>query len=130
MSRLLLDTTVLIDALRGRDAAGRLRALRQQGVEPWISVVSIEEIWLGLWPEEEPAASRLFESLRLAPIGISEGQRSGRWRREYSKRGVTLHQADCLVAAAAVGIGAALATANIKDFPMSEVEVQNWAATT
>ena len=41
-------------------------------------------------------------------------------------RGITLHQADCLVAAAAAGIGAALATANVDDFPMSELDVQHW----
>ena len=130
MSRLLLDTTVLIDALRGRTAAERLRALRRQGVEPWVSAVSIEEVWRGLKPEEEPAARRLVEALRLAPVGFAEGQRSGRWRRQYAAEGITLHQADCLVAAAAVGVGAALATANVKDFPMQEVEVQNWPSTT
>lgn len=130
MSRLLLDTTVLIDALRGRAAADRLRTLRRQGVEPWVSVVSVEEIWRGLRPPEEAAARRLVAALRLAPLGVVEGQRSGRWRREYAAKGITLHQADCLVAAAAVGVGAALATANVKDFPMPEVEVQNWSSST
>ena len=40
--------------------------------------------------------------------------------------GTTLHQADCLIAAAAVGISASLATANVQDFPMSEVRVEAW----
>ena len=35
MARLMLDSTVLIDALRGRPAAQRLRTLRRTGVEPW-----------------------------------------------------------------------------------------------
>ena len=126
MARLLLDTTVLIDALRGRPAAERLRNLRREGIEPWICAVSIEEIWRGLRRDEEVSARRLVEALRLAPLGIAEGQRSGRWRREFAAKGITLHQADCLVAAAAIGVGAALATANVKDFPMPEVEVQNW----
>lgn len=130
MSRLLLDTTVLIDALRGRPAAERLRTLRYQGVEPWVSTVSIEEIWRGLRPGEEKAARRLVEALRLAPLGIAEGQRSGRWRREFAAKGITLHQADCLIAATALGVGAALATANVRDFPMPEVEVQNWPSET
>lgn len=42
---------------------------------------------------------------------------------------MTLHQADCLIAAAAVGISARLATANIDDFPMSEVTVEHWPST-
>jgi hypothetical protein len=37
-----------------------------------------------------------------------------------------LHQADCLIAAAAVGVGASLATANVADFPMPELTVEDW----
>ena len=126
VSRLLLDSTVLIDALRGRPAAQRLRGLRRVGTEPWVSAVSVEEVWRGLRPEEEPAAYRLVRALRMAPLGASEGQQAGRWRREFAAGGVTLHQADCLIAASALGIGASLATANVSDFPMPELDVQHW----
>jgi predicted nucleic acid-binding protein len=64
--------------------------------------------------------------LRLAPLGVAEGIRAGGWRREFAARGTTLHQADCLVAAAAVGIEASLATANVVDFPMPELAVEDW----
>ena len=126
MARLLLDTTVLIDALRGRPAAARVARLRRMGTEPWACAISIEEIWRGLLPGEESSASRLFNGLRLAPLGAAEGMRAGRWRRSFAMQGVTLHQADCLVAAAAAGIGAALATANVGDFPMVEIGLQHW----
>jgi Predicted nucleic acid-binding protein, contains PIN domain len=128
VSRLLLDSTVLIDALRGRLAADRLAGLRRVGTEPWVCAISVEEIWRGLRPREEPVARRLFNGLRLAPLGLSEGIRAGGWRREFARRGVTVHQADCLIAAAAVGIGASLATANVADFPMSEVALEYWPA--
>ena len=123
---MLLDSTVLIDALRGRSAADRLRGLRRVGVEPWVCAVSVEEIWRGLRPSEEPQARRLTQALRMAPLGAAEGRLAGRWRREHAAAGVTLHQADCLVAAAAVGVGAALATANVADFPMPELDVRHW----
>ena len=58
MARLLLDSTVLIDALRGRPAATRLAALRRTGTEPWACVISVEEIWRGLRPGEEIVAGR------------------------------------------------------------------------
>ena len=70
----------------------------------------------------------MFNGLRLAPLGVTEGVRAGTWRRSFASKGVTLHQADCLIAAAADGIGAALATANVDDFPMNEIEVQHWPA--
>ena len=126
MARLLLDTTVLIDALRGRPAAVRVARLRRTGTEPWVCAISVEEIWRGLRSGEESSARRLFNGLRLAPLGAAEGIRAGRWRRSFAMQGVTLHQADCLVAAAAVGIGAGLATANVDDFPMIDIGVQHW----
>ena len=126
MARILLDTTVLIDALRGRPAAQRLVSLRRTGTEPWVCVISVEEIWRGLLPGEEPQARRLFNGLRMAPLGVAEGMRAGAWRREFAARGVTLHQADCLIAAAAVRIGAALATANVGDYPMAAVDLMPW----
>ena len=126
MARLLLDSTVLIDALRGRPAAAQVASLRRAGTEPWVCVVSVDEVWRGIRPGEELAARRLFRGLRLAPLGKAQGMMAGRWRREFAERGVTLHQADCLIAAAAVGVGAALATANVDDFPMPSVDVMEW----
>ncbi len=128
MARLLLDSTVLIDALRGRPAAERLARLRRVGTEPWVCAISVEEIWRGVHRREERVTRRLFNGLRVAPLGISEGILAGAWRRDYAGRGVTLHQADCLIAAAAVGVGAALATANVEDFPMPELVVEHWPA--
>jgi predicted nucleic acid-binding protein len=126
VARLLLDSTALIDALRGRPAAARLASLRRRRVEPWACAISVEEIWRGIHDDEEPIARRLFNGLRLAPLGVAEGIRAGSWRRQFAERGVTLHQADCLIAAAAVGIDAALATANVDDFPMPELVVEYW----
>ena len=103
VARILLDSTVLIDALRGRPAGERLRVLRRQGDEPWTCAISIEEIWRGLLPGEEAIAQRLVRGLRCAPLGPSEGIRAGRWRRQFAGQGITLHQADCLIAAATAG---------------------------
>jgi predicted nucleic acid-binding protein len=129
MARLLLDSTVLIDALRGRSAASRVAALRRTGTEPWVCAISVEEIWRGVLSTEEAAVRRLFSGLRLAPLGVAEGERAGSWRREFAARGVTLHQADCLIAAAAVGVAASLATANVDDFPMPDLTVEDWPTT-
>jgi predicted nucleic acid-binding protein len=130
VARLLLDSTVLIDALRGRSAAARVAGLRRSGTEPWVCAISVEEIWRGLRQIEEPVARRLFNGLRVAPLGAAEGIRAGTWRREFAARGVALYQADCLIAAAALGAGASIATANVNDFPMGEITVDHWPAGT
>src|ERR1700737_1023142 len=103
VAKILLASTVLIDALRGRPAAERLRALRRQGDEPWTCAISIEEILRGLLPGEEAIAQRLVRGLRCAPLGPSEGIRAGRWRRQFAGRGATPHQADRLSAAPPAG---------------------------
>ncbi|MBW3578849.1 MAG: PIN domain-containing protein [Actinobacteria bacterium] len=123
---LLLDTTVLIDALRGRRAGDRLRRLRATGEVPWVCAINIEEVWRGVRPEEEGIVASLFRGLRTVALGSREGEVAGRWRRTFAERGVTLHQADCLIAAAAVRAGATLATGNPSHFPMEEVVVEHW----
>jgi len=128
MGAVLLDTTVLIDVLRGRGAVGRLRGLRASGDLPVACAINVEEIVRGLRPGEEVPARSLVEGLRLAPLGDAEGWRAGAWRRDFAALGVTLSQADCLVAAAAVSIGARLATGNPKHFPMPGLTVEHWPA--
>lgn len=130
MARVLLDTTVLIDVLRGRPVVERVRGLRRRGDVPYVCAVNVEEVARGLSGAEQDRAARLFAGVRTAPLGASEGHLAGRWRREFAERGVTLGQADCLVAAAAQGIGARLATGNPSDFPMPGLEVEHWAVGT
>jgi predicted nucleic acid-binding protein len=127
--RLLLDTSVLIDVLRGRGAGARLRELRSGGASaPWICAVNVEELFRGVREREEAALERFLGGLRLAPQGREEAELAGRWRRDFARRGVTLSQADCLIAAAAAGIGARLATGNPKHFPMDGLVVDHWPA--
>jgi predicted nucleic acid-binding protein len=123
---ILLDTTVLVDALRGRSAAERLRSLHQNRQIPWICAVNVEEVIRGIREHERAPTVRLLRGMHLAPLGRDEGARAGDWRRDFAARGITLSQADCLIAAAAVGVGIPLATGNPKDFPMPELELEHW----
>lgn len=123
---LFLDTTVLIDVLRGRPAADRLRALRPAEEPPYLCAVNIEELVRGVRPSERKMVTRLIDGCRVAPLGRREGEVAGLWRRDFAARGITLSQSDCLIAAAAHGVGARLATGNPKDFPMRELAVEHW----
>ena len=68
----------------------------------------------------------LVAGLRITPLDVDEGWQAGEWRRRFAGRGRTLSQGDCLVAASALSLGAALATGNPKDFPMGELNVEHW----
>jgi predicted nucleic acid-binding protein len=123
---LVLDTTVLIDVLRGRRAADRLDDLMDGRELLLTTAINVEEVVRGLRPAEQDAADLLLTGLRILPIRRQEAERAGRWRREFAARGITLHQADCLVAAAAYTAGGRLATATVKDFPMPGLAVEEW----
>ncbi|SRR6266542_2804095 len=126
MGAVLLDTTVLIDALRGRPAGDRVRGLRRAGDVPFVCAINVEELIRGMGVGEEPTIARLLNGLRLAPLGRRQGELAGRWRRTFAATGISLGQADCLVAAAADGVGARLATGNPNDYPMQEIAVEVW----
>lgn len=129
MGAILLDSTVLIDILKGRPgASARFVSLQPAGDVPHVCAVTVEEVSAFLQPGEREAAGAMLEGLSVAPLGIVEGRLAGWWRRSYRLRGRTISQADALIAAAAVGIGARLATGNPKDFPMPELVVEHWPA--
>jgi len=129
MAAVLLDTTVVIDLLRGRpDAIRRLRRLRDSGDQPYVCAINVEETARGLRPSDVEPARRLLGALRIAALGAEEGWRAGEWRRDFAARGRTLSQADCLIAAAALALGGRLATGNPRDFPIDMLDVEHWPA--
>jgi len=122
----VLDSTVLIDYLRGRPAVARVASLRELGDAPATTAINVEEIVRGLRATETAAAGMLFSGLVVLPVELASAWQAGAWRREFASRGTTLSQADCLIAATAAAHGASLATGNPKDFPMPELDVTYW----
>ena len=122
----VLDTTVLIDYLRGRPAVARVNALLDRGDALCTTPINVEEVVRGLRSAEIAAVDDLFDGLRIVPVGLTEGRLAGEWRRRFAAQGVTLSQADCLIAAAAFSTAAVLATGNPRHFPMTGIAVEHW----
>lgn len=122
----VLDTTVLIDFLRGRPVVERVTMLRRRGDMALTTAINVEEVVRGLRSGEEAAAGALFDGLGIVSLGRPEGRVAGEWRRAFAKRGATLSQADCLIAAAAKGAAAVLATGNPAHFPMRDITLEHW----
>lgn len=120
----LLDTTVLIDILRG--SSGAIDRVRRLGTQPLVSAISIEEVRAGMRDHERDRTFALLDMLRIVPVGREEALLSGTWRREFAAVGRSLPRSDALIAACAVTQGASVATANVKDFPMPELVVEHW----
>ena len=123
---IVLDSTVLIDHLRGREAAHRVARLVDAHESLATTAINVEEIVRGVRPVEQPLAEALFAGLIILPVGYREASLCGAWRRDFASRGTTLGQADCLIAACTVTAGARLATGNMRDFPMLGNDVEEW----
>ncbi len=121
MSKVLLDTDVLIDLLRGRAAARAFLLDATSHSVPCCSAISVAEIHAGMRPEESEPTTALLDGLVVFPVTRPIAELAGhfRWRAKARR----LELADCLIAATACVEGASIVTGNAKDYPMPEVTV-------
>jgi hypothetical protein len=121
---ILIDSDVLIEVSRGRDAAV-LKQWEELGASDAVllcSPVTVAEIWHGARPKEHAVLDALFASLICVPIDLEIGRRAG----EYLSRHNASHDVepgDALIAATAAVHGAALWTRNRRHYPMPDVEI-------
>ncbi|MCC6665516.1 MAG: type II toxin-antitoxin system VapC family toxin [Polyangiaceae bacterium] len=119
MTRWVIDTSVLIDHLRG-DARARdlLLAGVRSGHELWGCAVVRTEVLAGMRPREEAATFKLLAQLRWQDVTIDIADRAGELARRYLRTHPGVDTIDFTIAAAALVLGAELKTQNVKHFPM------------
>ncbi len=119
--RLLLDTDVLVDYLRGRRKAAAYLEGRPEHLI--ISAITVAELYAGVREgEESQKLTQFLGAFEIIPLDAAIAQKGGLYRRDYGPgHGVGL--ADALIAATAALQQARLVTLNAKHFPMLEVEV-------
>lgn len=118
MTALLVDTSVLIDALRGVEPAREL--LREQATRgPLVgSIVTRVEVLCGMRQAEERVTRALLDRLVWHPVDDEVVEEAGRLGRRWlpSHRGIDT--ADLTIAATASVLGLPLKTRNVRHFPM------------
>jgi predicted nucleic acid-binding protein len=114
--RLLIDTDVLIEYLRGRSEA--VEYLEGLTSDLYISVISVAELFAGVkGDEEEESLKQLLLAFVVLPVTEKIARLGGLYRRDYKpSHGTGL--ADALIAATAEENGADLVTFNRRHFPM------------
>ncbi len=122
--RLMLDTTVLIDALRLRKNRRQLLAeLVRAGHSLNISALNVAEVYAGVRPGEEDSTESFLGAFNCFDINVNTGRSAGKLRNDWGRKGRTLALADTIVAAAALENHCILMTDNRKDFPMPELNL-------
>jgi predicted nucleic acid-binding protein len=120
--RLLLDTSVLIDALRLRRGRRELLAeLVLAGHTLSTTALNIAEVYAGMRPNEAEKTHAFLDALDCYDLTATSAQRAGTLKQEWARNGRTLALADMIVAAIALDQGCSLMTDNGKDFPMEEL---------
>ena len=119
--RLLFDTDVLIEYLRGRQRA--VEYLEGLTADSCVSVVSVAELFVGVRDDGEEASLKQFLlAFSILPVTEEVARLGGLHRRDYGQsHGTGL--ADALIAATAEENGATLVTFNQRHFPMVEIRV-------
>ncbi len=119
----LVDSDILIEITRGRDAAmlEKWAELADSDDVVLCSPVSIAELWHGARPREHKALSDLFGALLCVPVDAETGRQAGEYLRVYHKSHA-VELGDALIAAAAALQGAVLWTRNRKHYPMKGVK--------
>jgi predicted nucleic acid-binding protein len=116
-TRIVLDTTVLIDALRNRNQRRALLAgWVASGQDLATSTVCIAEVYSGLRPGEEQATQAFLAALDWIPVTGAIAIRAGSMKAALRRQGFTRSITDMIVAATAMENGLAIATDHRKDF--------------
>ena len=114
----VLDTTVLIDVLRGNtQAVGYLLGLEEV---PVCSEVTRVEVLRGLRSAERGSAEQLFQRLRWVPLDEPTARTAGGLGRRLRRSHGGIGMADLVIAATAEQVGLPLVTTNVRHFPMAK----------
>ena len=112
----LLDTNVLILALRGSPTALDMLEQFRLRDEAGISVATRTEILAGMRPREERTTMDLLASLRNLPITPAIADRAGRLIYAKARQGIQVAFPDALIAATALEHELAVVTTNARHF--------------
>lgn len=123
--RYLLDSTFVIDYLRGDPAAvERFQRMFDAGDEPVTTEIVVCEVATGAPTHPDPDLIAFLEPCEFVQPGSAAALRAGHWRAEARGRGLSLSLADALIAATAQESDAIVLTRNVRDFVLTPVRVE------
>jgi len=119
--KFLIDSDVIIWALRGqRETLELLRTLQPAGI-PVCSPISIIEVKLGVRSGEEKKTNVFLDSLEVYPVDRWVADKASEYITECRRKGVTLGIPDAIIAATCIIYELTLVTYNTKHYPMTEI---------
>lgn len=114
----VVDTSVLIDYLRGHPAAAEILETERATERLHASEITRLEVLAGMRPAEQRATRRLLSTLVWHPVDTDIAEEAGALGRRWLPSHRAIDGADLVIAATAIRIDARLLTRNVRHFPM------------
>lgn len=114
----LIDTSVLVDYLRGHQRAADLLERERAAAPLHASEMTRLEILAGMRPNEEEGTRSLLLTLVWHPVDSEVAEEAGALGRRWLPSHRAIDGADLAIAATAIRTGARLLTRNVRHFPM------------
>lgn len=122
MKSVLIDSDILIEVSRARDAAvlGRWDQLSRSATPLFCSPVTVAELWHGARSQEHATLNAIFAVINCIPIDARIGIRAGEYLRAFVKSH-HLELGDALIAATVSIHKLELWTRNRRHYPMKGI---------
>lgn len=114
----VVDTSVIIDVLRGDSRASEILIRSRQSDPLHASEIVRLEVLAGMRIQEEPATRALLEVFTWHPVDAKVAELAGELGRRWLPSSGGIDSADLAIAATTMLLGAQLLTRNVKHFPM------------
>ena len=125
MAQYLLDTTTIIDHLRGdKKVNSYLEEIGNRGDIVGCCCINITETYTGMKDKEKEKTDKFIESLYYFGVTKEIAKLAGKVKQKYVKKGKTIATTDVIIAATAIEYGLILITKNVQHYPFSELEIK------
>jgi predicted nucleic acid-binding protein len=114
----LVDTSVLIDYLRGHAGAATVLEQERASARLHASEITRLEVLAGMRGGEEDETRLLLSTLVFHPVDAEVSEAAGALGRQWLPSHHTIDAADLAIAATAIRNGLELLTRNVRHFPM------------
>lgn len=121
----LLDTDILIWAIRGRQDIVNYISFLKQKSPTGISVLSVAEIYKNIFTIELSKVEDYISQHIMFDVDVNIAKLGGRYWQTYHKKFTKLGIIDCMIAATAKENELGLLTLNTRHFPMKDIRVMD-----
>ena len=129
MANYLLDTTVIIDCLRGtKETVDFLTQIASEGSVVGCCAINIAEVYAGMREHEGELTRKFLDSLEYYEVTSNLAELAGMYKRAYAGKGVALSLSDVIIAAVVISNNLTLVTDNLRHYPMPELNVKQIVA--